>query len=297
MTADDGHGIDPKSGGVVLGSDGLPVREVGFWSKDKHHFLSRYVDAFTTAMKGNSAWTGLGYVDLFAGPGRCKLRDGDEEFDGSPLIALDAPEESKGFDEFVFADMSEIALEAIRSRFRARGASVSPRLFPGDCNRNIAAITEAMSPDHLHLAFLDPTGLHIDFDTVRKLTRGQCVDLIISVMDQIDLLRNIHGPYYSNPSSNLDAFLGKEVAWRKAFDGLANQDAAHVRDLILSLYRKQLRPIGYEHFGDPKRISNAGPLYLLFFASKHALGARLWNRTSDKDRGGQSTLPGILEDT
>ena len=31
--------------------DGLPTLSVGEWSRDKHHFLVRYLDAFVTAMR------------------------------------------------------------------------------------------------------------------------------------------------------------------------------------------------------------------------------------------------------
>lgn len=48
--------------------DGLEISTVGEWSRDKHHFLSRYIDAFTNAMK-KKGWSGLHYIDLFAGAG------------------------------------------------------------------------------------------------------------------------------------------------------------------------------------------------------------------------------------
>ena len=54
--------------------DGLFIPEVGEWSKDKHYFLARYIDAFTTAMK-NKKWSGLHYIDLFAGAGVERLKD------------------------------------------------------------------------------------------------------------------------------------------------------------------------------------------------------------------------------
>ena len=53
--------------------DRLPTDDVGEWSRDKHHFLWRYLDAFTTAMK-KKKWSGLHYIDLFAGSGVVKLR-------------------------------------------------------------------------------------------------------------------------------------------------------------------------------------------------------------------------------
>lgn len=55
--------------------DGLIIPEVGEWSRDKHHFLRRYIHAFTTAMK-DKGWSGLHYIDLFAGAGMERIKGG-----------------------------------------------------------------------------------------------------------------------------------------------------------------------------------------------------------------------------
>lgn len=71
----------------LLGSDGLPVRESGTWVEDKLYYLERYLKIFSVGMKNK--WGGrLYYVDLFAGPGRCRIRGTHREIDGSPLVAL-----------------------------------------------------------------------------------------------------------------------------------------------------------------------------------------------------------------
>ena len=53
--------------------DGLITPVVNEWSRDKHHFLLRYVNAFTTAMR-QKGWKGLHYIDLFAGAGIERLK-------------------------------------------------------------------------------------------------------------------------------------------------------------------------------------------------------------------------------
>jgi len=287
MPAKPEDGTPFDSPDLEAGSDGLPIRPVGAWSKDKHHFLNRYIHAFTTSMKGKPAWSGLGYVDLFSGPGMCRLRETGEEIDGSPLLALGS---SKPFDSLVFADISRDALHAIEERFKRRNAAIVPMTMPGDCNQNAPKIVSLLPRGHLHLAFLDPTSLDIHFSTIRQLTAERRVDLIVSFMDRIDLVRNIKKNYYPNSRSNLDMFLGEEVDWRREYDSLPNTDATHVSRLILELYQTQLREIGYTHFGDRKRIAGAVPYYLLFFASKHRLGADLWNRTSSTGPGGQRSF-------
>src|SRR5687768_5579403 len=74
--------------------DHLPVQCVGSWAKDKHYYLERYIDA-TRAVRakylrpaGSRPAGGAAFVDLFAGPGRCRLRESGQIINGSPLIAL-----------------------------------------------------------------------------------------------------------------------------------------------------------------------------------------------------------------
>lgn len=65
--------------------DGLYIPDVGQWSRDKHYFLMRYMDAFTNSMK-NKKWDSLHYIDLFAGAGIERLETSQELDWGSPLI-------------------------------------------------------------------------------------------------------------------------------------------------------------------------------------------------------------------
>jgi len=283
-------GIPPESGvgydssDPKRGRDGLPVREVGFWSKDKHHYLRNYLSAFTTSMKDK--WAGLGYIDLFCGPGLCRLKGSGKEIDGSPLIALETP---KPFDLFVFVDKSDDAIRAIEKRLAARAPGVMPLTRVGDANEEIGEIVRCLPRNFLYLAFLDPTGLHIHFETIRCLARQRRVDLIISWMDHLDLLRNVDEYYYPRRGSNLDHVLGTDLDWRAEYDKLVNRDTQHKSKFFLDLYKKQLGSLGYR-FGDPKRISGGVPFYLLLFASRDKLGLKLWNGTSGKDRGGQKQL-------
>jgi len=70
--------------------DGLYIPEVGDWSADKHHFLWRYLNAFTTAMK-DKRWSGLHYIDLFAGAGIERLKESKRLDWGLSLIHISEP--------------------------------------------------------------------------------------------------------------------------------------------------------------------------------------------------------------
>ena len=69
----------------LIASDGLLARKSGEWAKRKLHFLRNYCGITTVAMR--KKWR-LRYLDVVAGPGRCKMAETGEEFSGSPFIAL-----------------------------------------------------------------------------------------------------------------------------------------------------------------------------------------------------------------
>lgn len=138
----------------LLGNDGLIVRDSGSWVEDKLYYLGRYLKIFSVGMK--KKWAGrLYYVDLFAGPGRCPIRETQEEIDGSPLVAL------LGFDfaKYFFFEMDSACFEALdaRAKKRAPGKWENVKMIPGDCNETIEKA--GLPSEGLGLAFIDPTGI------------------------------------------------------------------------------------------------------------------------------------------
>ena len=74
-----------------LADDGLLTPEVGVWCETKYRHLQNYAQMFATATKGK--WGKRVYLDLFAGAGRVRVEGTDQILNGSPLIALDGPDE------------------------------------------------------------------------------------------------------------------------------------------------------------------------------------------------------------
>ena len=98
----------------VKQDDGLPTRMVGHWSENKLFFWSRYIEITTSAMVGHSKWqTGLIYVDLFAGPGVCTIRESKKRIPGSPLIAANAP---KPFKKIILCEKDSTLVDACEKR-------------------------------------------------------------------------------------------------------------------------------------------------------------------------------------
>jgi len=261
--------------------DGLFIPEVGEWSEDKHYFLARYIDAFTTAMK-NKKWSSLHYIDLFAGAGIERLKESGKLDWGSPMIAALAP---NSFTKLHLCEKDQIKYETLKERILK--VKSNSQILCGDANEMISNIISEIPTDSLSLAFIDPYGLHLDFSTLQALEKNR-VDLIIFFPDYLDAVRNWAAYYLNNPESNLDRFLGPENNWRDKIQNIPSQRQAQ---FIRDLYAEQIRTkLGYSQF-DYERISMKGhPLYSLIFCSRHPIAAKLWRGISNKKPDGQRTF-------
>jgi len=138
----------------------------------------------------------------------------------------------------------------------------------------------------LSVAFADPYGLHLDYETVRTIAAKRC-DLIILLADNMDALRNWATYYMNNPKSSLDRFMG-EPGWR---DILEKASSDRMAQALRERYEDRLRALGYEYFAHERvRNSKGTKLYTLVFASAHPTGLRFWRAAAAVDEGGQRKL-------
>ncbi len=262
--------------------DGLYIPTVGEWSRDKHYFLTRYVDAFTTSMKGK--WEGLHYIDLFAGAGIERLKSSGELAWGSPMIAAQA---SKLFDQLHLCELDPKKCSALKKRVTP--ISPNAQIINEDANKAVHLIEQAIPSGTLTLTFLDPYGLHLAFETLQILKQNQNhMDLIIFFPDYLDAVRNWAAYYLENPESNLDSFLGTGSNWRERLTAIPQERQAQE---LRQIYVEQLEAkLGYTEF-DYERISMQGrPLYSLIFCSRNEFAVGLWRRIAEKKPDGQRTF-------
>jgi three-Cys-motif partner protein len=260
--------------------DGLYIPTVGQWSRDKHYFLMRYIDAFTTSMK-EKKWAGLHYVDLFAGAGIERLEESKELDWGSPLIAAYA---RHPFDRLHLCEKSKREYSALKSRITA--VKPDSQVLRGDANQRVHDIVKEIPDGTLSLAFLDPYGLHVDFGTVKVLSQLRA-DLIIFFPDHLDALRNWGSNYLNEPNSNLDRYLGPACDWRSPINNAPRDRHAEV---FRELYVAQIKSLGYTHFEYQRIYAKGHPLYILILCSHSALAAKLWRGTSQIAPDGQRTF-------
>ena len=188
------------------GGDGLIARPSGGWVREKLYYLERFLDILSVGMK--EKWAGrLYYLDLFAGPGKCRIRDTDEEIDGSPLIAL-----KFNFAKYFFIEADAECHHALAERVKDRAPEKPVEVIHGDCNAEVVNLK--LPTSGLGLAFIDPTGLaDLAFGTIRRLKEGRKIDLIINFAEGMGIRMNLF-QYTDSEKNALNRFMGS-ARWQQ----------------------------------------------------------------------------------
>lgn len=263
----------------IPGSDGLPALEVGEWAREKHFYLARYLSIFAAGMKAK--WPERVYIDLFAGPGRCRLKGTDVEILGSPLLAI---ETKYGFTRYFFNDQDPTFVEALKTRVAGCGGRRITFLNQ-ECNSAARTIAQSLPENSLCLAFVDPFRWEITFDSLATLTQGRRMDLVITFHSG-----SIKRAAHSGPAALHDFFGGPD--WKAEYDRSRKSGRKEGTRILLDCYESKLQSIGYQHYRDYVLVKNSRgtPLYHLVLASKHPRGQEFWDKVSDRDRDGQIRL-------
>ena len=273
----------------VKANDGLLVRDSGPWAKDKLWYWKRYLDITTNAMVGNPHFSSVLYVDLFSGPGICEVREGGERIPGSPLIAAST---AKPFDKILLCELDDSLASACEERLLKRGLVESQfKVLRGDCNQQIDSMVKLIPGKALTLAFLDPTGLHLHFESVAKLASYGRVDLLILFADRMDIIRN-ERLYLDQDESNLDRFMGAGSNWREERESVVLSDSSSISKFYVTCYKRQLAKLGYIHSDDiPIRDRARNQLlYRLVYATIHPRGLDFWKKSLKRELSGQRGL-------
>lgn len=91
----------------------------------------------------------------------------------------------------MFVEVPEV-LATLRMRLRDHPKRPRVSFVEGDCNLVIDEILRQLPTDHLTLAFIDPTGLQIRFETIRRLMHNRKVDLLMIIQFGMGILMNLH---------------------------------------------------------------------------------------------------------
>jgi three-Cys-motif partner protein len=285
-------------------ADGLLMRPSGSWVVEKLDYLERYINTFLTSMR-DKPWRGMHYIDLFAGPGKCYVSEIKDVYLGSPLIALKA---SHPFTGYFFVDLESDNIAALQQRCSASPVCDRVQCFVGDSNIVVQEIVKRISTidrefisgrwPSLNLAFLDPQGLDLHWNTVASLAKLNRMDLIIHY-PQMGLNLYMSQAFKAEQQTKVDLFFGG-TEWRDIYeDWQSRRSRLGIHRRLIDFYKERLQDLGYtevlrdDQVGDEPLIRNArrrAPLYRLLFASKHLLGHDFWRKVTRRDVHGQAHL-------
>jgi len=288
-----------KKGTLIPALDGLQARCVGPWSKNKLYYVRHYLNLFSSSMR--HTFPVRHYIDLFSGPGRCVVDDGSGELEGSPFIALGVPYPFTGHH---FVDKSKAAIAALEARTRAAGwHNPVVRFYRGDANTEVHSILKNLPSSALSVAVIDPTGLHLTFDSLKALTSGRRMDLIYVFPEGIAARRNLRR-FLKKSSDPLSVSLGTDAWKSKVRESLKAPDSwdamrqwQEAGQAIIQTLVQQLRGIGYVHIQlgvELIGLTNRRnvEMYYLVFASKDPLGHKFWKAIRAIRPDGQMEFPG-----
>lgn len=277
----------------------LQPAEVGPWAKEKLDALKRYLDFYTKVFKNNTKHRTI-YFDGFAGGGQAIIRrknndhnsesnlfdenieEEEIEFiDGSPQIALSL---DNAFDIYVFVDKDPKRAEELKHLSSGFEDNRKVIIKSSDCATEINWLLEQNININTHrgVAFLDPFGAHLPWNSVADLGKTKLFEVIINLpLDMaINRLLKRDNNIPQNWLNQLNEVFGK-FDWHSEvyneennlFEKTAIEKRSDAANRLLNLYLKMLRE-EFNFVAKPKLIKNSKghPLYYIIWAGQHKKG-------------------------
>jgi len=257
--------------------DGLRIPEVGSWVEDKYRLVSLYDKLFSTGMK--KQWDVRVYIDLYAGPGYARIRGTNRILWGSPLLALQVPDQ---FDKYIFCETDQVLMKALKQRVARLFPHADVEFILGDCNECVDDICACIPSQKRHrvlsVCFVDPYDIGIKFSTIRKLSSRR-MDFLFLLALYMDANRNV--VYYTGLTNpKIDEFLGTDE-WRAKWEH-ERCSGVNFPQFLGQEYAKQMETLGYLptplHSMKQVRSDDRNlPLYYLALFSKHERACKFWD--------------------
>jgi three-Cys-motif partner protein len=263
----------------LCAADGLPVRKSGEWAKRKHHYLKNYCGITTVSMRNKFK---LVYLDVMAGPGRCKIEETNEEFPGSPLVALD-----HDFAQYIFIEEEAELVNALKQRVANHPKAHKIKIFSENWIDVVEAGRLKFDDSTLVVAFVDPTGIsQVPMSAMKKLADNPRIDLLVTIQYRLGIVWN--APQYLKARGNqtaLDNFLGNPN-WREWENKDAGEFGRRAVECFCDKFQREENFIGTRHVSIPEN----NPLYRFTLFSRHPLGKSFWLKIVKTDEKGQRQL-------
>ncbi len=266
----------------LRGEDRFYLPEAGEWSQRKHEKFKYYTSMFSSSMKNK--WDCRVYIDLFAGPGKWRIKGTDKVELGSPLVAMSV---DQPFDKYIFCEANSRSLEALKARTKRYFPDLDTIFVEGDANKRTGEILRAVPKfsqqrKGLSLIVVDPFKTSdLKFDTIKKLS-SIYADFLFLIPGAMDIRRNAHN-YTRRGNHTIDDFVGTDE-WRDEWE----QRDIHKTDFgifVADWFGRSMAKLGFIYPGTDsmeiiKKDGDSGiSLYYLAFFSKKTLGAKFWDET------------------
>lgn len=276
--------------------------EVGPWAKEKLAALSRYLDFYTKVLKKTPWWQKV-YFDAYAGGGRAVIRraataepenanqvaflddfaslDPEERelIDGSPRVALAT---ANGFDRYVFVDPDPARAAELRALQAESGKPVEVLELTASEGIEWLLTQKISKKTHRGVAFLDPFGAKLDWDSVQKLAATGLFEVFVNFALDMAIVRMLTNSAELPPAwmDRLDRYFGGRQWFDEVYhkpEGLFGlgglEKREDYRERLLELYRSKLRD-AFGFVSTPRLIRNTrgAPLYYLLWAGPNKKG-------------------------
>jgi len=247
---------------------------------EKHQRLGIYAELLATGMKNK--WDQRVFIDLFTGPGHCRLKETGNVVLGSPLVSLSLPHL---FDRYVFCENTKDALTALKERVSQMNVSADVRYVAGDINDwSVVAdvIKHLPSPEMkaLYLCFVDPYSLEFKFSTIKQMADARRMDFIVNLAFGTDGKRNLRKYYTRDGSLRIEELLN-DTEWRVKWEASGQSES----EFLAERFSKAMEEIGYQPVSFermyPVKSTRGSMLYYLAFYTKDSSGRAndFWTET------------------
>jgi three-Cys-motif partner protein len=199
------------------------------------------------------------------------------------------------FDHLYLADKNSKNIAALTARIPPQERN-RVTIMRGDCNVLIDKALRQISARTLGLAFVDPQGFEVDFDTLAKFAKRR-IDLLYLFPSAIGLRRN-----WKQALPLLDSKIDKfwdSANWRELpiiqqiASGVQRRDSENIISSFVSEFLRKLGRAGFEYRDDATPTftnrKNA-PMYHLLYLSHDRAGLKIWNGIKEIAPGGQRKL-------
>jgi three-Cys-motif partner protein len=259
----------------MAGEGGFEPESVGAWSERKLAIVRDYAAAYSTilAAQERPAFHHM-YIDGFAGAGVHTSRTTGELVSGSPLNALLV---QPLFREYHLVELDPAKVQVLE---RIVGHRRDVRVYQGDCNQILPQTVFPLveyAKYRRALCFLDPYGLHLDWQVVNAAGRIKTIDMFLNFpihdMNRNVLLRD-PAKVEARQTERMTAYWGDE-SWRELcytheldlFGKLEKES----NERVVQAFRKRLHTTaGFKFASRPHAMKNSvgAVIYYLLFGSQ-----------------------------